>query len=195
MPIALLSTPKMSNMSFLNFRYNLSKRRLSSRPSRLFSSRDRQSSGLLPAFQPSLDEMKRVFDKFDSNKDGKISQQEYKSVLRSLGKESMLPDVPKIFQVADFNGDGFIDFKEFVEVHKKEGWVKTTDIQNAFSTFDLNGDGKISAEEVLEVLKRLGERCSLEQCRRMVRAVDMDGDGLVDMDEFTTMMTKSMKPC
>lgn len=137
--------------------------------------------------------MKQVFDKFDANKDGKISQQEYKAVLRALGKGAMIGEVPKIFEVADLDGDGFIDFREFMEVHRKGGGVKTMDIQNAFRTFDLNGDGKISAEEVLEMLRRLGERCSLEDCRRMVRAVDTDGDGMVNMDEFMTMMTRNMK--
>ena len=181
----------MSKMSFLDFQYSLSKRR-SPKPSRLVS---RQSSGLLPAYQPNLDEMKKVFNKFDSNKDGKISQQEYKAILKALGKESMLRDVPKIFEVADLDGDGFIDFKEFVEVQKKEGGVKTMDIQSAFRTFDLNEDGKISADEVLQVMRRLGERCGLEDCRRMVRAVDTDGDGAVDMDEFMTMMTHSMRLC
>lgn len=136
--------------------------------------------------------MRQVFDKFDANKDGKISQHEYKGVLRALGRTNTIEQVPKIFQIADLDGDGFINFKEFMEVQKKGGGVKTIDIQNAFRTFDLNGDGKISAEEVLEVLKRLGERCSLEDCQRMVRAVDTDGDGMVDMDEFMTMMTRSL---
>lgn len=136
--------------------------------------------------------MRQVFDKFDANKDGKISQQEYKAILRALGKTNTFGEVPKIFQIADLDGDGFINFKEFVEMHKKGGGVKTIDIQNAFRTFDLNGDGKISAEEVSEVLKRLGERCNLEDCRRMVRAVDTDGDSMVDMDEFMTMMTRGL---
>lgn len=183
----------MSKMSFLDFEYNISRKKFLRKPTRLFSSRDRQSSGLLAAFQPDQEEMKLVFDKFDTNKDGKISQQEYKGMLRALGRTNTIREVPKIFQIADLDGDGFINFKEFMEVHKKGGGVKTMDIQNAFGTFDLNGDGKISSEEVLEVLKRLGERCSLEDCRRMVRAVDTDGDGMVDMDEFMTMMTRSLK--
>ncbi|KAK9286610.1 hypothetical protein L1049_015010 [Liquidambar formosana] len=121
----------MSNLSFLDFQYKLSK--LSRKPSRLFSSKDRQDSSLLPTFQLNLDEMKRVFDRYDSNKDGKISQEEYKTILKALRKESTITDVPKIFQVADLNGDGFIDFNEFVEVNKKEGGVKTFEIQCAFS--------------------------------------------------------------
>ncbi|XVF67589.1 hypothetical protein PTKIN_Ptkin10aG0133200 [Pterospermum kingtungense] len=154
---------------------------------------DEQNSGLLPAFQPDLDELRKVFDKFDSNKDGKISQMEYKAMLRALGQGNMTRDVPKIFRVADFDGDGFINFKDFAEVHKRSGGVVTMDIQNAFRTFDLNCDGKISAEEVMEMLRRLGERCSLEKCMKMVRAVDTDGDGAVDMDEFMTMMTRTLK--
>ncbi|XWS62893.1 hypothetical protein CRYUN_Cryun06bG0049700 [Craigia yunnanensis] len=182
----------MSNIGFLEFQYKLSKNKFLRKPSRLFS-RDRQNSGLLHAFQPDLNELKEVFNKFDSNKDGKISQMEYKAMLRALGQENMIPDVPKIFRVADFDGDGFINFKDFVEVHKRSGGVMTMDIQNAFRIFDLNSDGKISAEEVMEMLRRLGERCSLEECMKMVRAVDTDGDGMVDMDEFMTMMTRTMK--
>uniref|UniRef100_A0A803NKZ8 EF-hand domain-containing protein n=2 Tax=Cannabis sativa TaxID=3483 RepID=A0A803NKZ8_CANSA len=182
---------EMSKISFLDFQYNISKRKLLQKPSRLFS-RDRQNSGLVPTFMPKQDELKLVFDKFDSNKDGKISQQEYRSVLKALGKQNTAAEVSKIFQVADLDGDGFISFKEFVEAHKKGGGVRTTDIHSAFRTFDVNGDGKISPEEVLNVLRRLGEHCSLDDCRRMVRAVDADGDGMVDMDEFMTMMTNTM---
>ncbi|XP_041013051.1 calmodulin-like protein 30 [Juglans microcarpa x Juglans regia] len=182
----------MSNTSFLDFQYNISKIKFLRKPSRLFSSRDRQNSSLKPAFQPNQDEMKQVFDKFDSNKDGKISQQEYKAILKALGKGNTIGEVSKIFQEVDLNGDGFIDFKEFMELHEKDGGIKTTDIENAFLTFDLNGDGKISAEEVKEVLGKLGERCSLEDCRRMVRAVDADGDGMVNLDEFMNMMTRNL---
>ncbi|XP_012066881.1 calmodulin-like protein 30 [Jatropha curcas] len=182
----------MSNISFLEFQYKLSRNKLLRKPSRLFSSRDRQSSSTLPSFQVNLNEMRQVFNKFDSNKDGKISQQEYKATLRALRQDKMIAEVPKIFQVVDLDGDGYIDFREFIEAQKKGGGIKMVDIQSAFQAFDSNGDGKITAEEVMEVLRRLGERCTLEDCRRMVRAVDTDGDGMVNMDEFTTMMTQTL---
>ncbi|KAL2344828.1 hypothetical protein Fmac_006113 [Flemingia macrophylla] len=183
----------MSRTSFLDFQYNLSQRKYLRKPSRLFSW-DRQDSQLKGAFpQPNADEMKQVFDKFDSNKDGKISQQEYKATMRALGMGDSVHEVPRIFQVVDTDGDGFINFKEFMEAQNKGGGVRTTDIHSAFRAFDRNGDGKISAEEVKEMLGRLGERCNIEDCLRMVRAVDTDGDGMVDMDEFVTMMTRSLR--
>ncbi|KAL1337008.1 hypothetical protein HN51_031455 [Arachis hypogaea] len=178
--------------SFLDFQYSLSKRKYLRKPSRMFS-RDKQNSGLKAVFQPNVDEMKQVFDKFDSNRDGKISQQEYKATLRSLGMENTVQEVPNIFRVVDLDGDGYINFKEFMEAQKMGGGVRTIDIQSAFRTFDKNGDGKISAEEIQEMLRRLGERCSLQDCQKMVTAVDTDGDGMVNMDEFMTMMTQSRR--
>ncbi|OVA15808.1 Recoverin [Macleaya cordata] len=155
----------MSRLSLMNFQYNLS-RKFPPKPVR-WGSKNRQRSGLSPVFLPNVDEMKRVFQKFDTNKDGKISQEEYKSLLRALGKQNVESEVAMAFEVADTDGDGFIDFKEFMDVHKRGGGVKTMDIQSAFRAYDLDGNGRISAEELLEVLKRLGERCSLDACRRM----------------------------
>lgn len=65
-----------------------------------------------------------------------------------------------------------------------EGELRTT-----FAVFDADGDGRISAEELCAVLGSLGdERCSVEDCRRMIGGVDTDGDGFVCFDEFTRMM-------
>ncbi|GFZ18757.1 hypothetical protein Acr_27g0004960 [Actinidia rufa] len=94
------------------------------------------------------------------------------------GEGNAEKEVAKAFEVLDADGDGFIDFKEFMKVNDNGRGVKKSDIHNAFRVFDLDGNGKISAEELLEVLKKLGERCSLESCREMVRGVDKDGDGL-----------------
>ncbi|KAF7840847.1 calmodulin-like protein 1 [Senna tora] len=185
----------MSTTRFLDFQYNLSKRKYLRNPSRLLSSLDRLNSGLKTIFQPNVDEMKKVFDKFDSNRDGKISQQEYKATLKALamGGGNTVREVPDIFRVVDQDGDGFISFKEFMEAQKMGDGIRTVDIKSAFRAFDKNGDGKITAEEVQDMMRRLGESCSHEDCRKMVMAVDTDGDGMVDMDEFMVMMTQSLR--
>lgn len=171
--------------------YNISKRKFLRKPSRMFSSIQRQPSKL-PLFQPNMTEMRRVFDKFDRDKDGMISRSDYKAIVKALRQGGTEREIQKIFEVADLDGDGFIDFKEFMEVQMKGGGVKALDVQSAFREFDLDGDGKISVEEVYELMKRLGERCSLQDCRKMVRAVDSNEDGVIDMDEFMTMMTHGM---
>lgn len=137
--------------------------------------------------------MKQVFDMIDADKDGKISRDDYKNMLSALQKDDLIEAVPEIFKKVDLNGDGFIDFKDFMEWHKKGGGVKSLDLHIAFRLFDLKGNGTICAEDVCRVLGKLGEGCNLEDCRRMVRAVDTDGDGLINEYDFKTMMTRSMK--
>ncbi|KAK9755139.1 hypothetical protein RND81_01G005100 [Saponaria officinalis] len=181
----------MSSIRFLEMQYSLSK----TYPKRLLSFSNKQYSEHLPVYEPSLEEMRQVFDKFDTDKDGKISKDEYKAIILAVGESiSVVRDLNRIFQVADLNKDGFIDFNEFLSLHYHRGLgVRTMDIKNAFRAFDSDKDGKISAEEVLEMLARLGERYSLADCRRMVSAYDTDRDGFISMDEFLAMMTRTMR--
>ncbi|CAK9315808.1 unnamed protein product [Citrullus colocynthis] len=181
------------NPNLLDLQYNVSKKKFLREPSRLFSFKDRQSSGLRRALQPSTEEIKQIFNKFDTNRDGRISKHEYRGILKALGRGNSMEEVQKIFKAVDSDGDGYINLNEFMEVHRSGGGVQAREIEFAFKTFDLNGDRKISAEEVMRVLKGLGEKCSIEDCRRMVRAVDSDGDGMVDINEFMTMMSRSAK--
>ncbi|KAG2614793.1 probable calcium-binding protein CML36 [Panicum virgatum] len=67
------------------------------------------------------------------------------------------------------------------------------ELRDTFVVFDADGDGRISAEELLAVLASLGDdRCSVEDCRRMIGGVDVDGDGFVCFNEFARMMTQGV---
>lgn len=187
----------MSNLSFLNFQYGVSRKpslKPAQRPSisneRQRSSKSMSSSG---NFQANVEELRWVFNKYDTNKDGKISQEEYKLALKALDSGISETEVAKAFQSIDSDGDGFVDFKEFMEMYNVGGGVKASDIQSAFQVFDLDGNGKISAEELSQVLKKLGEGCSLKACRKMMKGVDTNGDGFIDINEFMAMMASSKK--
>lgn len=142
------------------------------------------------------DEMRIVFDKFDTNRDGKISQEEYKSAVELIttgkggGGKTTKAERAKEFKAADSNGDGFIDYEEFAKIHENTESTIHGDIENAFKVFDLDGNGKISPEELLQVLSRLGEKSSLDACSKIVRGLDGDGDGFINMDDFMIMMTR-----
>ncbi|KAJ1395588.1 EF-Hand 1, calcium-binding site [Sesbania bispinosa] len=158
----------MSNLSFLQFHYSSSLEKSSppKNPPLKNNFKSRQTSSAEFSFQPKAEEMKWVFDKFDTNKDGKISLEEYKAAVKTMRWDLGDTEVVESFQVMDSDGDGFIDFKEFIEMFKGDDGVKETEIKSAFQVFDLNGDGKISAEELSQVLRSLGESYSLSACKK-----------------------------
>ena len=135
-------------------------------------------------------QLKQVFSFMDFNGDGKISSLELGELLSCLGHEKSTVglEAEQILREADRDGDGFIDFDEFLHVFR--GRIDDDqDLMEAFRVFDVDGNGFISAEEVRRVLVGLGHgECSLRQCRLMIRGVDKNGDGLVDFEEFRSMM-------
>lgn len=175
----------------MTFKYNLAKlRSKAGRPTgRLLSARDRQPSDL-ELYKPDDDEMKKVFNKI-AGKPGQVSRKDLQAILERLGKADAADEARRMVCVADYKQNGYIDFEEFMEVHKSG--VQRGDIRRAFFVFDKDRDGRINAEEVMEVLRKLGDQCSLEECRKMVKEIDRDHDGFVDMDDFMLMMTRERK--
>ncbi|XP_073004090.1 calmodulin-like protein 30 [Typha latifolia] len=172
-----------SSSSFLNFQYNLSKLPLKRR-----SFEDRKFSDLMLTFEPDIEEMKKVYNKI-SGTEGKISRRDLRSLLEKLGQTNATCQAKQMMDAADLNKDGFIDFDEFMEVHKKG--VKISEIKRAFFVFDRDGDGRISAEDLHKTFLRLEEKFTIAECETMVKKIDGNGDGLVDMDDFMSMMTRS----
>lgn len=90
----------------------------------------------------------------------------------------------------DTDGDGYIDLKEFGAFYLAGGGNVNNDqeIRESFDFYDKDKNGKISANELHSVLKSLGDKCSLKDCRKMIKSVDVDGDGCVNFEEFKKMM-------
>lgn len=137
-------------------------------------------------------EVRRVFQMFDRNGDGKISKKELSKWLENL--RIFIPDgeLIQMMDKIDVNGDGFVDIDEFGELYQtimneKE---EEEDVKEAFNVFDQNGDGFITMNELRSVLASLGlqQGRTLEDCKRMIEKVDVDGDGMVDFAEFKQMM-------
>ncbi|URE17409.1 hypothetical protein MUK42_11587 [Musa troglodytarum] len=133
--------------------------------------------------------MKQVFSKISNDKE-RIEFKDLRQLLHKMNVRDADREAKQMMQAADFNNDGSLDFDEFTRVTKD---VSIKDLKDAFGMFDEDRDGRISAEEIKRMMEKLGESCSLEDCARMVKNVDKNGDGLVDMEEFMAMMTVTMK--
>ncbi|KAF7152688.1 hypothetical protein RHSIM_Rhsim01G0062600 [Rhododendron simsii] len=153
-------------------------------------------------------ELRKVFATFDKNKDGFITKQELRESMRNVGVDMSEAEAAEMVEKVDSNGDGLIDFVEFCELFDSmaggdrsavggggeeagEGGGGDGDfMKEAFDVFDGDRDGLITVEELGLVLSSLGmkEGERLENCKEMIRKVDVDGDGMVNFDEFKEMM-------
>lgn len=134
-----------------------------------------------------------MFRKFDVNGDGKISSSELGSIMGSLGQPATEEELNNMIREVDADGDGHINLEEFIELNTKD--VNPNEIienlKDAFSIFDIDGNGSITAEELHNVMVSIGDKCSLAECKKMIRGVDKDGDGMIDFEEFKRMMMGS----
>lgn len=139
-------------------------------------------------------ELKRVFQMFDRNDDGRITKKELNDSLENLG--IFIPDIElsQMIEKIDVNRDGCVDIEEFRELYEsimdERVEEEEEDMREAFNVFDQNGDGFISVDELRSVLVSLGlkQGRTVEDCKKMIGKVDVDGDGLVDYKEFKQMM-------
>ncbi|XP_057722837.1 calmodulin-like protein 3 [Arachis stenosperma] len=142
----------------------------------------------------------RIFQMFDHDDDGKISKEELLESVTKLGLGVMKHDLIQMIARLDANGDGYVDFDEFERLYKNVmgdddvcggGGDEEEDMKEAFKLFDQNGDGFVSGEELSSVLCSLGLRQgkkTLEDCKNMIKKVDLDGDGMLDFKEFKQMI-------
>ncbi|XP_007901987.1 calmodulin-beta-like [Callorhinchus milii] len=66
-------------------------------------------------------------------------------------------------------------------------------LTRAFRLFDKDGDGIITTDELGAVMKSLGLTPREAELRAMVRRLDADGSGTVELPEFLEVMARKLK--
>ena len=60
-------------------------------------------------------ELKKAFDVMDANKDGVVTKEELKNLLKGLGEDVTDEVVDEMIAIADTNNDGKVQFEEFCQ--------------------------------------------------------------------------------
>jgi calcium-dependent protein kinase len=131
------------------------------------------------------------FKELDKNGDGKLSKEELvEAYANQFGDKEGLLEVEKIMNDVDTNSSGFIDYTEFLMASsKREFLINKQNLDIAFSAFDADGNGKISAKELKQLLS--GEFESVDSLwEDLIKEVDANQDGEIDINEFKDMMFK-----
>lgn len=135
-------------------------------------------------------QLKEAFDFFDKDGNGAISTDEIGSVLKTLGLEIKEQELEDIMADLDENGDGIMDFDEFVIMMDRRMSINSqrNEIAETFKVFDKDKDGKITFDDLKKVLTELGEDVSDKDVSDMIKEADKNGDGVIDFEEFMQMM-------
>jgi calmodulin len=114
------------------------------------------------------------------------------AVLEGLGIKTTITELQSIIHEIDYDGNGTISFEEFVDMmYRRRGTFKNeddTEIIALFRAFDKDNNGLITAEEMREAFAKFNEDFSEEEIEEMIKDADVDGDGLINYEEFVEML-------
>lgn len=135
-------------------------------------------------------DFERLFRYFDEDGDGKISPAELRNCMKkSTGEDLSAEDAEAVVGSTDSDGDGLLEFDDFVKLVESEGEEeKAKSLREAFQLYEMKGHDCITPNSLRVAFGRLGEPKSLEECKAMIRNLDLDGDGVISFDEFRVMM-------
>ena len=135
--------------------------------------------------------LKKMFFELDTHGLGVITKVElFKGMEECFDHDIAKEEADKIFENIDYDNNGTISFDEFLKAAIDKQKILTEEkLKVAFSLFDKNGDGDIEAKELKEVM---GDDNIKEDdiWFKMIKEVDLDGNGVIDFEEFKTMMKK-----
>ena len=148
-----------------------------------------------------------VFEEFDEDGDGKITEKEFKHTLKKLGFHATDKDMKHFMaRFAHRHGENTIDAKSFIDfamspssslksniVQKVEKRLKKIivkaeekgmKIKDIFAHFDKNNDGRITRAEWMDALEDLGIKINEEEAEAVLLHLDENHDGRLTINEF-----------
>lgn len=128
---------------------------------------------------------------------GHLTIEEFKELYREFfphGDPSKFSE--HVFRTFDTNGDGLLDFKEFLTaLHITSRGTIEQKLSWAFRMYDLDGNGLISCDEMLDVVKSIykinrfknfpeEDTTPEKRTAELFRQLDRNMDGQITLEEF-----------
>ena len=139
-----------------------------------------------------IEEIKEAFDIFDMDGSGAISISELLKAMRSLNFDTKNPAIYKMIADMDEDGNGEIEFDEFLDMMTARISDKNTkdDLERVFKLFDDDRTDEITMSNLKRVAKELGEDIMDDELKEIIQRADLDGDGKLTFEDFYGVMTK-----
>ena len=139
-----------------------------------------------------LQEFREVFNLVDTDRGGSISSDELGRLMETLGIKTSKEELDLMISEIDENGNGDIDFDEFVLVMSRKVQADYTgaEVKAAFRLFvrETGTTGTISSRDLEQALSLYGkDRLSPQDARSLVAQLDLS-DGRFNYEDYVNMM-------
>ncbi|KAK6111045.1 EF hand family protein [Brugia pahangi] len=134
------------------------------------------------------EDLRGIFKEFDLNGDGYIQKDELNAVMVKMGQCPTDDELNAMFDAADKDKDGNIDFDEFLSIAYAN--PLSLSLKAVFDELDVDGDGCITRSELRTAFQRMGHNLTDSDIKAIYNQVDVNRDGKINFDEFCQMMTR-----
>ena len=118
-----------------------------------------------------------------------MTTQKNSSFFRVSDGKTVQQEVDDIIKEVDNDGDGVINFQEFLQASlNKKAHFNSKNVKALFKFLDTNGDGVITMEELKEQFQTSNSQTGFIE--QIIEEVDENGDGKIDPKEFSKAITK-----
>ncbi|XP_028397525.1 calmodulin-alpha-like [Dendronephthya gigantea] len=137
-----------------------------------------------------VEEYRDAFRFFDKDESGYITTKELGSIMRSLGQNPTEVELQDIMNTVDFDGNGTIDFNEFVNmmININNNTLDEGELVEAFRTFDNDDKGYIFSSELRSVLRYIGDNIPDEEINDIVKDARHGYNRKILFEEFKQMV-------
>mmetsp|Transcript_35397 Transcript_35397/g.69291 ORF Transcript_35397/g.69291 Transcript_35397/m.69291 type:complete len:169 (+) Transcript_35397:65-571(+) len=142
-----------------------------------------------------LREFKELFNLVDEDKGGSISPHELGSLMETLGLKPNQEELDAMIREIDEDGNGEIDFDEFVQVmsRKVQPTYTPEEVKSAFKVFEASNSGLPPGHVKTNALERAlttygTDKLSLEEAQDLLSQVDPENSGVINYVEYVNMM-------